>query len=954
MSAALALLSAALDMNGWICIRALKSGKPPMQSFYAPGDYTGAVAEALRLSQLGYDTYFATSTFNNKASGKAENVNAVKVFKLDLDVGKDDPKKYPTKRDAVESLADFCGLHNLPAPALVDSGGGVHVYWIMDEAIVPDDGKLYSEKLKSLIVASGMKSDPTATADIARILRVPETLNYKKVVARPVTLKSPVHVYGTDYLCDLIDTAYEASDMPQLNYKSPDLLAGLVLPDHLKGTELDATTKGLLAGKPKSFRILLKRSLEGEKGCNQIKYANDHQASVDEPRWRSALSVAWHCEDGAEAIHWISRGHSGYNPMETEKKAMLTVGPHTCAHFKSNWPAECAGCKHMGKITSPIQLGEFVPKAEKGDNVVLAQNKSIDAAPVAYTIPEYPFPYFRSTRGGVWMKDNDDEDNAIEVTPMDFYMVERLRDEADGYLSQMRLHHPKDGVVDFLITTESMGSNADFGKVLNKEGMLVFDKGVHAVRSYVKRWFDHLAQVNEVSRVKTQFGWADDFQSFVVGDKEITAGGVKYSPAAPSLAPLVAACGKKGDLAEWRKVFNVYAMPGFEAHAFCALVGFGAPLMALTNQDGVVINAYSKESGSGKSTTLLAACSVWGDPEGLWISEDDTAQSRYHRMGVYQNLPICVDEVTNMKEEDMSRFLFVVTRGKGRNRMSSSANQERTNNTSWKSIVLCSANTNFTQKMQADKDGVHGELMRLLEPKVPETGLLTKDQADSIFGKLNEHYGHAGEVFIQHVMRNMPRVKDELAAELKLMNAEIGMVGRERFWAAAGACIIVGGRLAQESGLHDIDMEAIRDYFYDLVEKTRLVMQYTINKDGKSDLLGEFLNRHSGSILTVNVDTSLTPNITTELITPKTAHLIARYEKNLNTLYVSASEFNKFMSYMNADLQTFLEHARQKGMLKAEGVMKRLNKGTMLPSVNIRVYVFELTDDMAQATGIAE
>lgn len=353
------LLSAALDTSGFICIRGVAKGKPAIQTFFAPGDFQGAVNEAMRLSRIEYNAYFATSTFFTKDSAKAENVNAVKVFKIDLDIDKDDPKKYPTKKEAAQAVIDFCTKYMFPTPVMVDSGGGVHVYWIMTEALDADSGKLMSEKLKALLLALGIKIDVTVTGDVARILRVPDTLNYKKVVAREVKLKTAVDMHDTDVLCDLIDATYNNTGEPEIEAAAPTLLAGMAVPEHLKGVAIDKPTQGLLQGKPKNFHVLLKRSVEGDrkKGCAQIAYASEHQASIEEPRWRSALSVAWFCDDGKEAVHWISRGHNEYNHDETVKKASLTTGPHTCREFMKNWPTECDECPHKGRITSPIQLG---------------------------------------------------------------------------------------------------------------------------------------------------------------------------------------------------------------------------------------------------------------------------------------------------------------------------------------------------------------------------------------------------------------------------------------------------------------------------------------------------------------------------------------------------------------------------------------------------------------------
>lgn len=941
MEAAEALLSAALDTSGYIVIRGLKPQSQPIQKFFSPGDFTGACVEAAHWDKNGFDTYFSTSTFKDNSSAKAANVSAVKTFKVDLDVGSDDATKYTSKKLAVQAVLEFCDTYSMPAPTMVDSGYGVHAYWIMDEALSDDDGKIYAEKFKACTQLLGLMTDPTATADVARILRIPDTHNYKNGTVRAVTLKTAVEVHSTDLLCDVVDAMYLLTGKKEITLAEPNFFNGVSLPAHLRGVTLDKTTLSLLEGKPKKFSIILRKSIAGE-GCAQITDLHDHQANTMEPKWRAGLSIAHFCEDGTEAIHSISRAYAGYSEQETVTKAAATLGPYTCKTFESNWPEFCQDCQFKGKITSPIQLGDFVPRAEKGSNVVMGRNKLIDDADTPYAIPEYPFPYFRSSKGGVWRAESDDVDgeDAVQVCPLDLYMVAHLKDECDGYIVQMRLHHQQDGIVDFTIKTGDLGATDKLRECLNQQGVLAYDKEIFALRSYITRWFDTLKLKEEVAMVKTQFGWTKGMQSFVIGDKEIFAGRHCYSPAAPSLAPLTKLFSRKGDITEWRKIFNVYAAPGFEPHAFCALVGFASPLLIFTEIKGVMINAFSQDSGTGKSTTLRMANSIWGDPDALMLLPRDTVKSKFHRMGIHKNISVCMDELTDCKKEEISELVFAATQGRGNNRMSSSVNAERINNTSWEAIVLSSANTSFTEMLQVDKTGVAGQLMRLIEPEIPLTRVLTKLQADRIFAPLKDNYGVAGEEFIKHILTCIPRVKTMLSVEQESFDREGDITGPERYWSATFSCIYVAGVLAQEAGLHDIDMGAMREYMLNLLETMRNRTKYTSNAQTKSNMLGEFMNLHSMNTLTVKENSDGTCTILSE----HSSHALhIRYEVNTGHVFILQSEFRKFCRDSNIHLEKYLEEQKSLGVLIDAHVQKRMGAGTATPSAPARVFVFSLT-----------
>jgi hypothetical protein len=354
------LLSLALDSEGFICIVGIQTATKQVkkQEFFAPNDFAAAIAAAEQLDAKGIDAYWGTSTFQTRTNRLAANAHTVKAFKLDLDVGPQ-ANKYPSKRAAAEALLAFCAKTELPAPALVDSGGGVHVYWIMDKAMDADSAKVSAEQLKIVANFNGLLSDTTCTADLSRILRVPGTRNFKDPAnPRPVKLKSLPVAHDAKLFVGRIAELFAATGerIPKSNVTTT-FLGGLPL--HLQGAQLDDTTRSLMMGKPKKFEVIVNNSVQ-DRGCGQIKFINDNQANpnlVDEPRWRAGLSIAQFCTDRDTGIHMISRMHPNYTPQETDAKAAAIVGPYTCLRFRAEWPKECEGCAFAGKITSPIQLG---------------------------------------------------------------------------------------------------------------------------------------------------------------------------------------------------------------------------------------------------------------------------------------------------------------------------------------------------------------------------------------------------------------------------------------------------------------------------------------------------------------------------------------------------------------------------------------------------------------------
>ena len=169
------LLQKILPEEGNYCIVGLKDKVNTQQSFHSDWDTIETHIEDLR--QGDFNIYFACASFATYGKRTQENAIYMKSFWLDLDCGENKP--YPNQADALEALLSFCQQTKLPTPTIVNSGRGIHVYWILKESIQKNEWNPIAKQLKILCKEKGLEADPAVTADSARILRVPDTLNYK-------------------------------------------------------------------------------------------------------------------------------------------------------------------------------------------------------------------------------------------------------------------------------------------------------------------------------------------------------------------------------------------------------------------------------------------------------------------------------------------------------------------------------------------------------------------------------------------------------------------------------------------------------------------------------------------------------------------------------------------------------------------------------------------------------
>ena len=72
-------------------------------------------------------------------------------------------------------------------------------------------------------------------------------------------------------------------------------------------------------------------------------------------------------------------------------------------------------------------------------------------------------------------------------------------------------------------------------------------------------------------------------------------------------------------------------------------------------------------SGVGKTTAQMAAIGIWGSPDELMNSKEDTHNARMLRGEVMHNIPLVSDEMTNVNGEQMSEYTYQVSSGRQKN-----------------------------------------------------------------------------------------------------------------------------------------------------------------------------------------------------------------------------------------------------------------------------------------------
>lgn len=151
-----------------------------------------AIEFAKAKSASAVDAYLACAGYANDSSRTAANAKGAYGFWMDIDCGEQKAqasKGYLTVEEALNALDKFCDEAGLPKPThIIRSGGGIQAYWTVTNHIERDLWQVVAAKLKALTQAQALLADPSRTADIASVMRMPGTLNYKYTPPRPVVV----------------------------------------------------------------------------------------------------------------------------------------------------------------------------------------------------------------------------------------------------------------------------------------------------------------------------------------------------------------------------------------------------------------------------------------------------------------------------------------------------------------------------------------------------------------------------------------------------------------------------------------------------------------------------------------------------------------------------------------------------------------------------------------------
>ena len=909
--------------------------------------------------------YFALSTFEG-LSRKAVDSIYIKSFFLDLDVGKE-KNSYATKEDAYNGLANFLAATKLPEPTIIDSGNGLHVYWILDEEIETSKWKPYADSFKQLCIQHGLVIDPAVPADMARVLRVPYTLNYNTKNGQ-----DPIEV---DFVTSVKTFTLEelAPFFGEIKQEFP-----FDLSQAKRGLD-DETRKMLgLDNYEFVFEKIAVESLEG-RGCSQIKWVLENAASCPEPLWKAGLSVAIRCVDGDTAIHTMSEDHPEYNPAQTEKKArdcLQASWAYSCKAFENENPGGCEGCPFRGQIPSPTHIGKRLRVAQPGaDDASIPDVRTPETGdsgsteskedrvvqtkfPKEYiTFPQFLYPFVRPVSGGIWYEPPNEQKkdgtvikkDPVMILNQDFVPIKRLYSPNDGECMHMRLFLPHDGVREFILPMTAVYAPERFKEFVAKSGVLVTMHYLDKLRDYLVKWSQYLKQYQKADDMRMSMGWTDEpkYGSFVAGKVEITPTGRFDCPVTPAARNVSEKIHEEGSFDTWQKSANMLGK-GLEYHALGLFMGFGSPLIPFTNATGLMIS-YSGKKGSGKTAAMHAGLSVFGNPEKQKIVTLDgaTINGLWNRASTLQNLMMGIDETSNADPKKLSDVVYKGSmNNQGKIREQSSYNVERKQREGSSLITLLTTNQSNKDKMFMAKGNPEGELRRLMELDISETGKIQESIGNQIFQPFNSNFGHAGPLFVEYCYKLGITEIDRI---VKMWNTRLQQEFHNdsayTYWNGGMSAIMAGAQIAERAGIISLDYEHVYKFILERLHK--LHDEYSSAGVNYEDLLSEFLSSNMLGILAFNESDKVS-------VEPRGKDLIARAEVNEGKVWISKTAMKEYLHEHQINITHFESELLKKGVMVNNKAKKKMAAGWKSSFGAMNLWCYEIKLDVSDILHVEE
>ncbi len=725
------------------------------------------------------------SIFKNGFRGSERDISCVTTLYADIDI-KSEAHKEISLPNSIAEATDFLNSLKIKPSIIVNSGNGIHCYWLIDKPFIietEDDRKYISSIFKGFgryvnSEAKKLEWKIDSVYDLARILRVPGTINHK---------------LGNGAKCEVIesyDNRYNISEFMQFIHSHEGVA---------------------------SFSKDAQNVQKVVNNCRFIKYCVDNSETLPEPLWHAMITNLAPLKDSKSAIHKFSRNYPKYSFDETERKIQRAVQenkPHTCEYIRENLNFDC------GKdcfVKAPIVYG--LPSYEERFNELIA-NEKIDINEVlsaqniklcVWAKSNMPSEYARlkvKLKGKVNLRDfekavrheshrpseNTEQTKTLKLDKLETYgavipqgwnismkhgVQKILRNNTSDELVTVcpcpvvisrKFENIDDGTqkveVKFLNHDHWKEVIAPRSHIFNRTSIIKYaDSGLPVSSgnaSDIVKYLSDYEAVNDkcIPFVKSisRIGWiGKEFFPYFVKDEIIFESEYKEA------SNLIGSTDEHGSFDVWKQSAELLRNNPFGR--FLLAASFASPLLEVLNHRVFFVHIWH-DSKSGKTAAIKMAISVWGDPTKLMGSFNATSVGLERMAGILKHLPFAIDElqVLNNKRLSLENIIYSLGNGFGRLRGSKDGGIQET--VSWKNNIITSGEQPMSK--ESSNDGVLTRVLELYGKPVDNV-----DVAHRLHLVSENNYGFAGKIYIKYLINDVLRIKGKIRKDFNELRKSI-------------------------------------------------------------------------------------------------------------------------------------------------------------------------------------
>lgn len=333
-----------------------------------------------------------------------------------------------------------------------------------------------------------------------------------------------------------------------------------------------------------------------------------------------------------------------------------------------------------------------------------------------------------------------------------------------------------------------------------------------------------------------QYGWTSDYKHFVPFTDEIDI--IEKDEGK------INAYTTAGSVDIWRDFMqkNRDRNEIFRLYTDAAMV---TPLIGYVEDLAFVVNLFG-ESGSGKSTMLNVAASMWGNPGKIVTSFNNTENCMLDMAVRLHDITLFADEQQTMRSSNPQNLIYAITEGRERGRMTQSGESRKTR--TFHTVTLCtgekSINGQFTDGGAANR--VIELQVSLNDPIITYCGGVNNqansceslDKKSSVMSLasqiINDNHGFAAKDFIEYIKKSD---KDKILQLINDFSNQLNDAGNSTGkQSRAMAIIMTADTILNECGVFSdsqkIDAAACAKYLIKQsdIDKTTAAYEYVCNK----------------------------------------------------------------------------------------------------------------------------